>query len=279
MMWAFLSVVAAMVLLVALVWRYFQLMGSDRKLAIKDVINRVFMRAEARGLFPAAPAFERNYLKSYPQLKILEDNYPVIREECGKLLGWKEKMADMEIIGGYYTAGGIHTAKWKTFMFKSGEFIEENCRFAPRTAGLLRQIPNLYTAFFSVLEPHQYIAPHFGYYKGFLRYHLGVIIPDDNADGCCYLRINPNPADNALRDRSLIDRGELYYWKNGEGVMFDDTYLHDARNNSDEIRVILWLDLARKLPWYLHLFNVLVLFIAHQEGTVKEVRRRATLDL
>jgi aspartyl/asparaginyl beta-hydroxylase (cupin superfamily) len=278
MMWVSLSVLAGMAVLGALAWRSVQLLDSDRKLAIMDAINGVFMRAEARGAFAAAPAFERNYLKSYPHLKILEDNYPVIRKECETLLGFKEKMTDMDMLGGSYTAGGIHTAKWKTFMFKSGKFIEENCRLAPRTAELLRNIPNLYTAFFSVLEPHQHIAPHFGYYKGFLRYHLGVIIPHDNADGSCYLRINANPVDNARRDRSLIDNGESYYWKNGEGVMFDDTFLHDAHNNSDAVRVVLWLDVARELPWHLHLFNMLVLLIAHKEKSVKEVRRRATLD-
>jgi aspartyl/asparaginyl beta-hydroxylase (cupin superfamily) len=279
MMWAFISVLVGVAVLGALVWRYVQLLDSDRKLAIIDAINGVLMRAEVRGVFPAAPAYERCYLEDYPHLKIIEDNYPVIREECVKLLGLKEKMTDMEMLGGSYTAGGIHTAKWKTFMFKSGKFIEDNCLLAPRTADLLRHVPNLYTAFFSVLEPHQHIAPHFGYYKGFLRYHLGVIIPNDNADGCCYLRINANPVDNARGDRSLIDKGEIYYWKNGDGIMFDDTFLHDAHNDSDEVRVVLWLDVARRLPWYLHLFNMLVLFIAHKEESVKRVRRRATLDL
>ena len=278
MLWAYFLVPVGVAGFGALVWRHVQFLDSNRKVAIKDAINGVFMRAEARGVFSPAPAYERNYVKSYPHLKILEDNYPVIREECEKLLGLKEKMTDMEMLGGNYTAGGIHTAKWKTFMFKSGEFIEENCRLAPRTAELLRHIRNLYTAFFSVLEPHQHIEPHFGYYKGFLRYHLGVIIPHDNADGSCYLRINANPVDNARRNRNLIDKGEIYYWKNGEGVMFDDTFLHDARNNSDEVRVVLWLDVARKLPWHLHLFNLLVLFIAHKEKSVKEVRRRAPLD-
>jgi aspartyl/asparaginyl beta-hydroxylase (cupin superfamily) len=278
-MWAFLLVLTGVALLGALVWRYVQSLDSDQKLAIKDAISEVLMHAEERGVFPAAPAYERDYLKDYPHFKILEDNYAVIREECERLLGLKEKMTDMEALGGDYTAGGIHAVQWKTFMFKSGQFIEENCRLAPRTADLLRRIPNLYTAFFSVLDPHQHIAPHFGYYKGFLRYHLGIIIPNDNADGCCYLRVNANPDDNARRERSLIDKGVTYYWKNGEGVMFDDTFLHDAHNDSDEVRVVLWLDVARGLPWHLHLFNKLVLVIAHQEESVKRTRCRATLGL
>lgn len=271
-------IVAGLVVLGVIAWRVVQSLDSDQKMAIKDAINGVFVRAEARGTFRPAPAYERDYLADYPDFKILEDNHAVIREECEQLLGIKDKMTSMEALGGGYTAGGIHTVQWKTFMFKSGEFIEENCRRAPRTADLLRRIPNLYTAFFSVLDPHQHIAPHFGYYKGFLRYHMGVIVPNDNLDGSCYLRVNANLADNALRERSLIDKGETYYWHEGEGVMFDDTFLHDAHNDSDEVRVVLFLDVARKLPWHLHLFNKLVLWVVHKEGSVRRIRREATID-
>ena len=140
MMWAFLLVLAGVVVLGALVWRYVQSLDSNRKLA--DAISGVLMRAEARGVFPIAPAYERCYLKDYPHLKILEDNYPVMREECEKLLGLKEKMTDMEMLGGSYTAGGIHTAKWKTFMFKSRKFVEDNCRDAPHPIAPIDVLPS-----------------------------------------------------------------------------------------------------------------------------------------
>ena len=276
------GVFAAVVVIVAaaglLAWRKIGSLSSEQKMAIKDGINNVFVRAEARGTFRSAPAFETRYAKDYPQFRILEDNYKVIREECEKLLGIKDRMIGMEELGGGYTAGGVHTVQWKTFMFKSGEFIEENCRLAPRTAELLRRIPNVYTAFFSVLDPHQHIAPHFGYFKGFIRYHLGVIIPNDNADRSCWIRVNADLADNAKRDRSLIERGETYFWRNGQGVMFDDTFLHEAANESDEVRVVLFLDVARKLPWYLSVFNKLVLWVVHKESSVRRIRERATLD-
>lgn len=272
-------IVVVLVALGVVTWRVVASLSGEQKVAIKDAINNVFIRAEVRGLFPKAPAFESHYHAHYPSFRLLEDNHKIIRDECVKLLGIKEKLTDMEAMGGGYTAGGIHTARWKTFMFKSGSFIEENCRLAPKTTELLRQIPNVYTIFFSVLDPHQHIPPHFGYYKGFLRYHLGVIIPQDNVDRRCWLRINADLADNRLRDKSLIDRGETYYWKEGAGVMFDDTFLHDAANESDEVRVVMWMDVARRMPWYLHLFNKLVLFVIHQEGSVKRIRKNAKIAL
>ena len=50
-----------------------------------------------------------------------------------------------------------------------GQFIPENEARAPKTAALIRQIPDVYNAFFSVLEPHQHIDPHWGHYKGYVR--------------------------------------------------------------------------------------------------------------
>ena len=39
-----------------------------------------------------------------------------------------------------------------------------------------------------------------------------------------------------------------HYWREGEGVLFDDTFLHDAKNESDEVRVVLYLELLRRMP-------------------------------
>ena len=97
-----------------------------------------------------------------------------IRRECERLLAFRSGITDMSKLGGQYTERGIHTIQWKAFMLKSGTFIEENCALAPKTAAVLRPLGNVYNAFFSIVEPHQYITPHWGYYKGFLRYHLGV---------------------------------------------------------------------------------------------------------
>jgi beta-hydroxylase len=242
---------------------------------IKDAAAEIFIRAEQRGVFRKLPAFERD-LSDYPALAVLAENYPVIRAECEDLIQSRVRIPGMEELTSY-TAGGIHQIAWKSFMFKSGAFIEENCALAPKTAALLRGLPGVYTAFFSVLEPHQHIKAHWGYWKGFVRYHLGVIIPDNNADNRCWIRINPE-AQSRDGDRAAIEQGETYHWHNGEAVLFDDTFLHDAANDSDSVRVVLFLDVARKMPWPLAWLNRLFLWIAHQDKSVREVRANAKIN-
>ncbi|HEY8255826.1 MAG TPA: aspartyl/asparaginyl beta-hydroxylase domain-containing protein, partial [Rhizomicrobium sp.] len=68
-----------------------------------------------------------------------------------------------------------------------------------------------------------------------------------------------------------------YFWKNGEAVLFDDTFLHDAANESDQVRVVLFLDLARRMPWPLALLNRLFLWIAHRDKSVREIRANAKI--
>jgi len=270
-------VVFGVLLLAAVLWLVLQSLESQQKTAIKDAMNGVFEAAEARDAFPRQPAFESDYLDTYPHFRLVEENYPTIRAECETLMADRARLVRMDALGGSYTAGDTHVADWTTLMFKSGSFIEENCRLAPRTADLIRRLPGVYTAFFSVLEPHQELPPHFGYYKGFLRYHMGVLIPNDNADRSCWVRINADRSDNARRDPSLIEKGERYFWKNGEGVVFDDTFLHEAANESDEVRVVLWFDFRRKMPWYLDAFNRFCLFIVHREASVRRIRQNAVV--
>lgn len=253
-------------------------MGSGAGNWAKQAAASIFVRAEARGAFRKLPAFDRDFLGEYPALRILEDNYHVIRDECLGLLGKKFAIPNIDALSATYTSAGIHTISWKSFMFKSGKFVNENCALAPRTAAILRQIPDVYTAFFSILEPNQYIKPHWGYWKGFVRYHLGVVIPENNRDQLCWLRINSQPEAQDRSRREEIENGEKYYWKNGAGVLFDDTFLHDAANELNEVRVVLFLDIARKMPWHLSLVNRLFLFIAHADASVRRIRVNARVN-
>ena len=78
-------------------------------------------------------------------------------------------------------------------------------------------------------------------------------------------------------DREAIVQGETYHWHDGDAVMFDDTFLHDAANETDQVRVVLFLDAARKMPWPLALLTRLFLWIAHQDKSVREIRANAKI--
>lgn len=253
--------------------------GKKGRKRVKKAFNGVYARCEDAGLIPRLPAFSEDYAADYPELLAVEAAYDDIRRECERLLAFRSRITDMSKLGGQYTERGVHTVAWKVFMLKSGSFIEENCALAPKTAALVRPLRNVYNAFFSIIEPHQHIAPHWGYYKGFVRYHLGVVVPNDNADGKCWIRVNADPADNARRDKTLIERAPKYHWRNGKGVVFDDTNLHDAANESDEVRVVLWFDLARKLPRMLDLYNRALLKAVYYEPSVRKFRENAVVHL
>ncbi|MEO9967205.1 MAG: aspartyl/asparaginyl beta-hydroxylase domain-containing protein [Reichenbachiella sp.] len=240
---------------------------------IHRATNNAFKKFEKSGFIKKTPNFILDYQKDYPKLKILEDNYEVVRKECEDILAFKDDIMDIKNLLGDYTKGGIHVVKWKSYVLKSGDFVQENCKFCPETTKILKQIPRLRTAFFSILDPNQYITPHEGYYNGFMRYHLGVIIPNNNENDECWIRI----ANDKIPHENLEAEGDKYYWKNGEGVLFNDNYSHDAKNESDQIRVILWLDVERKLPFPLRGINAFLLNIMFSTQIMKNVAKNAII--
>ena len=97
---------------------------------------------------------------------------------------------------------------------------------------MLETIPNLQTAWFSILAPGAHITPHKGVTKGIVTCHLGLIVPKDRDN--CYLRVED----------------ERLNWEPGKIFVFDDTAVHEVRNDTDEERVVLlWhVDRPMKAP-------------------------------
>ncbi len=149
--------------------------------------------------------------------------------------------------------------RWRTFMlYGYGHRVDENCRRCPRTDALLQRIPGMRTAFFSILSPGKHIPAHRGFYNGLLRYHLGLIVPDDWRS--CWIRVG----------------GDVHRWREGGSVVFDDTYEHEVRNDTDQQRVVLFVDFLRPLPFPASAVNSLVVKGISQ---LPEIRRAARLQL
>ena len=114
---------------------------------------------------------------------------------------------------------------WRLFgLFLKGRRIERGCALCPRTAAAVARVPRLVNAGFSCLEAGYRLRPHRGYDPTLYRAHLGLIVPP----GDCGLRVS----------------GETRRWEAGKMLMFDDTHLHEAWNETPEHRVVLIVDTA-----------------------------------
>jgi len=185
---------------------------------------------------PVLPASE------FPELAPLRENWQTIRDEALKLFdeGYIRAAAKYNDWGfnSFFRSG------WKRFYLKwYDDFLPSANTLCPKTVELLQSIPTVHGAMFAMLSPGGRLVAHRDPFAGSLRYHLGLVVP--KSDKPC---------------RIFVD-GEPYSWRDGEDLLFDETYIHTAENQTDETRIILFCDVERTLRtrfmtsmnrWFIH---------------------------
>lgn len=163
-----------------------------------------------------------------PELNVLRDNWQTMREEAIHLFEQGSiKAADKYNDWGF---NSFFRTGWKRFYLKwYDEPLPSALANCPKTLALLNAIPNVKGAMFTNLPPGGRLVQHRDPYAGSLRYHLGLQVP--KSPGEC---------------RIFID-GEPYTWRDGEAILFDETYLHYAENTTSDDRLILFVDIERPL--------------------------------
>lgn len=97
-------------------------------------------------------------------------------------------------------------------------------RLCPVTTAALDEVPHAYHhSFFSALAPHTHVAAHTGPTNKKLRLHVPLVVPP--GDGC-----------------RLRAGEETVVVKAGECFVFDDSFDHEAWNDSDATRIVLIVD-------------------------------------
>src|SRR5690606_823226 len=96
------------------------------------------------------------------------------------------------------------------------------------------------------------IPPHRGPYAGVLRYHLGLIVPEPISE---------------VKIRVDKDFG---YWEEGKSLIFDDTYEHEVWNNTDNYRVVLFVDFVRPLEGFVKKINDKMINLISNSPLVQE---------
>jgi len=166
-------------------------------------------------------------VRDFPWTQHLRENWQAIRDEATAAALGNNSPSLASISPDHRAIAPVD--KWRSFfLWGYGYCVEENLERCPVTSATVARIPNLNSAFFSILAPGTHIPAHRGVTKGLISCHLGLIVP---TDGDVRMRV----ADRIVR------------WAEGETLVFDDTYDHEVWNDTGHTRVVLLLQVRRPL--------------------------------
>ncbi len=175
-------------------------------------------------LVPNDPVLD---VRDFPWTQLLRENWQAIRDEAIGAALERESPSLASISPDHRAIAPV--GKWRSFfLWGYGYCVEENLERCPVTTATVAQIPNLNSAFFSILAPGTHIPAHRGVTKGLITCHLGLIVPKD---GDVRMRVD----DRIVR------------WAEGETLVFDDTYDHEVWNDTANTRVVLLIQVRRPL--------------------------------
>jgi aspartate beta-hydroxylase len=167
--------------------------------------------------FPGLSARPVHAASDFPWMSNFTDNFEEVR---GELLDYSNKLT-LEV----QPQGLTDQGRWSVLYFYSrGRPVEETMRACPRTSKLLDVIPGAGEAghiYLSVLRGGTHIKRHFGPINTRLRCHLPFIVPEG-----ARIRVGE----------------EMHEWREGEFLVFDDSFDHEVWNDSDQERIVLIMD-------------------------------------
>jgi beta-hydroxylase len=218
------------------------LRGKARLALIRQLTDHSTFTAPYNLLVYAAsrvPPSPYQDLAAFPELQAVAARWREIAREGRSLLD----------AGAVTVATGVNDLGFHTFFKRGwtrfylrwyGEIPASARRSCPVTTAILEAAPSIKGAMFAFLPSGAILGRHRDPFAGSLRFHLGLDTPNDDA---CWIEVD----------------GARYSWRDGEGVLFDETYVHEARNETSRGRLILLADVERPLRAPMRQINRLVM--------------------
>lgn len=168
-----------------------------------------------------------------PDLRRFDRHFAEIRRELDAVLAEREGIPqyhELDPLQRSISAVSNPDKRWQVYLFDCmGRRVERHCRSCPVTTRLVDETPDLFQAFFSILEGGKSIPAHSGIYRGYLRYHLALKVPSER------------PPRIRVKDTE-------HQWREGESILFDDSWEHEVHNEASDLRVVLIIDVLRPMP-------------------------------
>ena len=205
---------------------------------------------------PNEPYIDRN---EFPELQVLRDNWETIRDEVVAL----NDQGHIKSGAGVAFKSFYNDDRWRRFYLTwYGTQYRDAQQFMPKTLAMINNIPSINSALIARLNPGKTLKAHRDPFSVSLRYHLGLVTP--NSEDC----------------RIIVD-GESYFWRDGEDVIFDETFIHEATNETEVERLILFCDLQRPMrgpisTWFAHRTHKIICFLT--VGNNDEQEHKSSLN-
>lgn len=124
--------------------------------------------------------------------------------------------------------------KWKMLPVKILDTFAPESETVPTVKSLVKKhAGELSTVYYSILEAGKELPIHRGPFKGVVRCHIPIVVPEGDLGLIVY-------------SDDLTDNEVIYRWQ--EPFVFDDTHRHSAWNRTKDKRVVLLMDIIRPLP-------------------------------
>ncbi len=196
--------------------------------------RQLYLQQPSSFYFPGLPQRQFYERSEFDWLAEIEAGVPAMRAELEAVLtDGKDFAPYVETSAERPRAANplIDDPSWGAFYFwRNGDVVAENALRCPATMAALNAAPmpqidkRSPIALWSLLKPGTHIQPHHGLLNTRLICHIPLIVPGD-----CALRVG-----NETRE-----------WREGEALIFDDSFEHEAWNRSERTRVVLLFEIWR----------------------------------
>ena len=184
--------------------------------------------------------------RDFPWPAAIEADWRKVRAEVDAILPYMAHMQNLhdvlpnyqtQVLPNYLTQG----EGWKTYFFYGyGLKAPKNCRRCPETVKLLKRIPGMKTAFFSILPAYACARASRPLQRGAAAASCGA---HSRTRRKCGIRVGTHTRT----------------WDEGKALVFDDTVRHEVWNHTDGVRVVLFVDVVRPMRFPANLVNAAVI--------------------